>query len=101
MNNISISSSFTKSNTPAKVCNLCYMLVVGEHELIEVEQAFARAQNIPLHDSFQRVPKLEKPTHRPFLLKDELHQWRILFCIKSINNAPTELFENQNIYFQY
>lgn len=48
LNNISISSSFTKSNTPAKVCNLCYMLVVGEHELIEVEQAFAKAQNIPL-----------------------------------------------------
>jgi hypothetical protein len=32
------------------------MLVVGEHELIEVEQAFAKAQNIPLEDAFMRVP---------------------------------------------
>lgn len=37
--NIKVSHSSTR---PARVCNLCFMLVVGEHELIEIEQQFAR-----------------------------------------------------------
>jgi hypothetical protein len=41
-----------------------------------------------------RVPQNEKPLHRPFLLKEELNQWRILFCINEIKNAPSELFDN-------
>lgn len=53
------------STRPARVCNLCYMLVVGEHELIEIEQDFARAANIPIHDAVIRVPIDMKPKHRP------------------------------------
>jgi hypothetical protein len=32
------------------------MLVVAEHELIEVEQKFAKISNIPLGDALIRVP---------------------------------------------
>ena len=49
------------------------MLVVGEHELIEIEQSFAKAQNIPLHDAVIRVPIDTKPKHRPALLNENLN----------------------------
>jgi len=46
-----------------------------------------------------RVPLNEKPMHRPFLLKEELSQWRILFCINDFKNVNSNLFDNQNLYF--
>jgi len=57
---------------PVRVCNLCYMLVVAEHELIEVEQKFAKISNIPLGDALIRVPQDIKPKHRPALLNEKL-----------------------------
>ncbi|KRX07210.1 hypothetical protein PPERSA_00367 [Pseudocohnilembus persalinus] len=79
-----------KTTRPCRVCNLCYMLVVGEHELIEIEQQFAVAQNIPITDSISnnksksqaqelndaviRVPIDSKPKHRPALLSEHGNQ---------------------------
>lgn len=40
LKNIKVSHNSTR---PCRVCNLCYMLVVGEHELIEIETEFAMA----------------------------------------------------------
>jgi len=57
------------------------MLVVAEHELIEVEQKFAKISNIPLGDALIRVPQDIKPKHRPALLNEKLLQWRLLFYV--------------------
>jgi hypothetical protein len=40
LTNIKVSHSSTR---PCRVCDVCYMLVVGEHELVEIEQKFAMA----------------------------------------------------------
>ena len=98
LKNIKISHSSTR---PARVCNLCYMLVVGEHELIEIEQKIARAQNIPLYDAVVRVPIDTRPSHRPALLHEQLHQWRLMFYINDIYQLDKNIFQNNNIYFQY
>jgi hypothetical protein len=58
------------STRPCRVCDLCYMVVVSEHELIELEQQFARAQNIPIKDPYLRVPIEKKAKHRPALLNE-------------------------------
>ncbi|KAL4506485.1 hypothetical protein ABPG72_000056 [Tetrahymena utriculariae] len=99
LNNIKVSHSSTR---PCRVCNLCYMLVVGEHELIEIEQKFAEAQNIPIYDAVIRVPIDTKPKHRPALLSETLNQWRLLFYICDISNIGIDQnIDFQNLYFQY
>ena len=67
------------------------MLVVGEHELIEIEQNFARAQNIPIYDAVNRVPVDRKPKHRPALLGDNLYQWRLMFYANEIYGVEQNL----------
>ncbi|EGR33878.1 hypothetical protein IMG5_033670 [Ichthyophthirius multifiliis] len=99
LKNIKVSHSSTR---PCRVCNLCYMLVVGEHELIEIEQKFARAQNIPLYDAVIRVPIDKKPKHRPALLSEKLCQWRLIFYISEISNIGIDQnIDFKNLYFQY
>lgn len=78
------------------------MLVVGEHELIEIEQKFARAQNIPIHDAVIRVPIDQKPKHRPALLSEKLYQWRLIFYFGELKNIGAEnAIDYNNVYFQY
>lgn len=79
------------------------MLVVGEHELIEIEQQFARAQNIPIYDAVVRVPIDIKPKHRPALLSENLHQWRLMFYINEIYGIEENLrnVDLNNFYLQY
>ena len=90
------------STRPARVCNLCYMLVVGEHELIEIEQQFARTQNIPIQDAFIRVPLDSQPKHRPALLPNELTQWRLIFFINELNLLDPQIkMDYNNLYIQY
>lgn len=38
---------FKEARMSCKVCDICYMLVDAEHELIEIEKLYARAINIP------------------------------------------------------
>ena len=49
LNDIDFNHSSTR---PCRVCDLCYMAVVSEHELIELEQQFALMQNIPIKDLY-------------------------------------------------
>ena len=79
------------------------MLVVGEHELIEIEQQFARAQNIPIYDAVVRVPIDVKPKHRPALLSENLHQWRLMFYINEIYGIEENLrnIDLNDFYLQY
>jgi hypothetical protein len=78
------------------------MLVVGEHELIEIEKKFAKFQNIPINDDEIRVPIDTKPKHRPALLNERLYQWRLLFYINEIQGIdPSMNLDFKNIYCHY
>lgn len=94
-----------QSTKPCRICDLCYMLVVSEHELIDVEQRIARAQNIPLGEGIYRVQADTKPMHRPPLLADKLHQWRLMFFINYVgglgNNPKITSFSNLHLQFKF
>ncbi|KAM3136909.1 hypothetical protein pb186bvf_010994 [Paramecium bursaria] len=97
------------STRPCRVCDVCYMLIVGEHELVEIEQKFAMAQNIPLGDAIIRVPMDSKPKHRPALLSEQLYQWRLLFFFDGVDLQGKKIIdlngnvvqEIKNMHVQY
>ena len=79
------------------------MLVVSEHELIEIEQRFARKQNIPIRDALIRVPINQKPKHRPALLPEKLCQWRLMFFFHYVTDfiVDTAYYDLKDVYLQY
>lgn len=89
LNDIEVSHSSTR---PCRVCDLCYMVVVSEHELIELEQQFAKAQNIPIKDPYLRVPVEKKAKHRPALLSEVLKQWRFMIYMEYLYFEPEDQF---------
>ena len=87
------------STRPCRVCDLCYMVVVSEHELIELEQQFARAQNIPIKDPYLRVPIEKKAKHRPALLNETLDQWRFMLHLVEMSfDDGDDQFEELGIF---
>ncbi len=72
-------------NNSCRVCDLCYMLIVAEHELIEVEQEFAKALNIPVS-----LDSPSQPLVSPFKkctaesVGGSVMQWRLMFYIENI-----------------
>jgi hypothetical protein len=58
------------------------MLVVAEHELIEVEKLYAIAQNIPLEERHNKANETKKVSSESFRCK--LNQWRILFFFQEL-----------------
>lgn len=94
LKDIEVSHSSTR---PCRVCDLCYMVVVSEHELIELEQQFARAQSIPVFDPYMRVPVEKKAKHRPALLGDNLKQWRFMIYLQELAFDRDNLFRKNNI----
>jgi hypothetical protein len=53
------------------------MLVVAEHELIEVEKLFAISQNIPLEEKSKKMSEMKKVSSES--IRQKLYQWRMLF----------------------
>lgn len=53
------------------------MLVVAEHELIEVEKLFAISQNIPLEEKSKKMSEMKKVSSES--IRTKLYQWRLLF----------------------
>lgn len=94
LKDIEVSHSSTR---PCRVCDLCYMVVVSEHELIELEQKFAAVQNIPITDPDQRVPIEKKAKHRPALLNETLKQWRFMLYLQNLYFEAENLFKVNNI----
>lgn len=103
LKNLDLNHSSTR---PCRVCDLCYMVVVSEHELIELEQQFALAQNVPIKDPFIRVPLEKKAKHRPALLNEILNQWRLMIFAQTLSfekendNIQKMGLLNQTIFFQ-
>ena len=103
LKNLDLNHSSTR---PCRVCDLCYMVVVSEHELIELEQQFALAQNVPIKDPFIRVPLEKKAKHRPALLGEILNQWRLMVFAQTLSfeDSQDKIEElrlvNKKIFFQ-
>lgn len=64
-----------------KVCDLCYMLILSEYELINAEKEFNSACGIPLGDLLKRVSISNTPKTRPSQVPLMLHQWRLFFYL--------------------
>ena len=76
-----------------KVCNFCYMLVVAEHELIEIEKLYAIAQSIPMDDRSKMISKLSLKNENKISsdnFKNKLQQWRIMFYWKQFFDLKVE-----------
>jgi len=61
------------------------MLVVAEHELIEIEKLYAIAQSIPMDDRSKMISKLSLKNENKISsdnFKNKLQQWRIMFYCK-------------------
>lgn len=78
------------STRPCRVCDLCYKAVVAEHELVELEQKLALAQNIPIKDLFLKVRAKMPVKNRPALLKHILQEWRLMIFISELQFKDTQ-----------
>jgi hypothetical protein len=61
------------------------MLVVAEHELIEIEKLYAIAQSIPMDDKSKIISQLSLKNENKISsdnFKGKLQQWRIMFYCK-------------------
>lgn len=87
-----------------KVCDLCYLLIVAEHELIEVEKLFGGSLNIPVKDESEgnkkkatgvvadMLKEMESRKISSDRFKDHLLQWRLLFYFQDLHDKTlTEL----------
>ena len=108
---------FKDQQLSCKVCDLWYLLVIAEHELIEVEKLFGKALNIPVKDEHDpKPPKNSKPINAEFIKEmesrkissdiftDKLLQLRLLFYFHDILDMTlSELShkgENNWLYLQ-
>ncbi|CAI2379679.1 unnamed protein product [Moneuplotes crassus] len=83
-------TKFKDTKRTCKVCELCYMIVIAEHELMKIEHQFAIYQGIPVHE--ENNPKHSKAHHRTNMVRPEdiqgkLKQWRILFYLDSLRDV--------------
>jgi len=64
-----------------RLCDICYMLVRQEFELVETERRLARALHIPVEqDNFL----VQKQVSQPSFMPAKLEQWRVLFYFKGL-----------------
>lgn len=56
---------FKDSTDSCKICDVCYLMVVAERELIEIEKLYAIAQSIPIDEESKKVSqKMMKAEHK-------------------------------------
>lgn len=59
-----------------RLCEICYLLVLHEYELMETERNLANMLNIPARElDVMNEPQIEQPNFLP----PHLNQWRLLF----------------------
>ena len=80
-----------------RLCEICYLLVVNECELMETELKLAEVLHIPT-----RVPDVmnEPVITQPNFMPHHVHQWRILLYFKDMEFLR-ELMPRQGLYLQY
>ena len=90
-----------------KVCDLCYRIVIAEHELIRTEEKFARLQGIPIDDLSKEKVIVANDTHiTSDVFKWKLKQWRLMFYLDIIKEIQLDkivsYFKPKNgIYIQF
>eukprot|EP00347_Sterkiella_histriomuscorum_P000881 403374165 len=83
----------SESTQSCKVCDICYMLVVAEHELIEVEKLYAISQNIPLEEKARKTTDINRVDTEN--IKGKLNQWRLLFYFQEFQDIQLSALNNQ------
>lgn len=64
-----------------RLCDICYMLVRQEFELVETEKRLAKALHIPVEQDNLLVPReVTQPSYMPA----KLQQWRVLLYFKKL-----------------
>lgn len=73
------------------VCEACYDVAIAEHQLMDVEREFARAQNIPVKQETLQLDLNKKNEPAGAITKQvmpcaSMYQWRVLFFFNNIIN---------------
>lgn len=76
------------------------MLVVSEHELIQVERELARTVNIKVKEEIFIEKTEMKNRKRPVYLAEDLNQWRLMLYFSEIKELES-YDRNHNLYLQY
>lgn len=79
------------------VCEICYMLLVHEYELLEAEMQLAALLNVPVS-----TPQLSGTFNydQPNFMPETMHQWRLLFYFQQLE-SHNSLLNRSKLYLQY
>ena len=79
------------------VCEICYMLLVHEYELIETEMKLAALMNVPVkHPQVMGAFQYEHPNFMPAAM----HQWRLMFYFQLLESSHPDIVQGP-LYLQY
>lgn len=79
----------------ARLCEICYMLIIEEYKLVEQEKMLGTLMNIPVKD-IDVIQALDYS--QPNFMPDELTQWRLLIHISRLDRAKDLVLKKQNKY---
>ena len=87
-------TKFKDTKRTWKVCELWYMIVIAEHELMKTELKFAISQGIPVHEEKEQKVKIAKSNNfKSEDFKNKLKQWRTLFYLDSFHEVDLAMIE--------
>ncbi|CDW79711.1 UNKNOWN [Stylonychia lemnae] len=106
LNDLNINHQKWKTNT-CKVCDICYLIVVAEQDLQNVEKRFAEVQNIPVLKTDSKIEEQQmaemnaiankgKPKFNTSQFKEQLIQWRILITLNQFFDLEKEELDRIN-----
>ena len=79
------------------VCEICYMLLVHEYELLETEMKLASLLNVPVTTpQLSGTFEYDQPNYMP----EEMHQWRVLLYFQVLE-TENPFLHRQKLYLQY
>lgn len=82
---------FKDTKRTCKVCELCYEIIIAEHELIRTEEKFARMQGIPVEDLNKEKEIVANDNHiTSDIFKWKLKQWRLMFYLDVMKDVQLE-----------
>jgi len=80
-----------------RLCEICYLLVIHEYELMETERRLANLLNIPAKEpDVMNEPLIDQPSFLPA----RLSQWRVLLYFSELE-FKEESTDRSGLYLQY
>ncbi|CAI2373869.1 unnamed protein product [Moneuplotes crassus] len=92
-------TKFKDTKRTCKVCDLCYQIIIAEHDLIHTTERFAKLQGIPIEDpnNEKKVVK-DKNYITSDIFKCKLKQWRLMFYFDVMRDFPLkDLLKKQKL----